>query len=67
MTMRSYRYFICPAGHQGTEKTSENDQPYSTPWESITTQGLVNAGEDSMGYKAYVCEVCKKPMVPCSA
>lgn len=62
MTMRSYRYFVCPEGHQGTEKTSENDQPYSAPWESVTTEGLVSAGEDSMGYKAYVCQVCSQPM-----
>ena len=44
MTMRTYRYFSCPNGHKGTEKTSENDQPYSTAWESVTTEGMREAG-----------------------
>lgn len=29
MTMRTYEYFACPSGHQGDEKTTENDQQYS--------------------------------------
>ena len=33
MTMRTVRYFACPKGHQGVEKTSENDQPSaSSTW-----------------------------------
>ncbi len=35
MTMRTYKLFACPDGHQGEEKTTENDQPYSKCWESI--------------------------------
>ncbi len=31
MTMRTYDYFVCPNGHRGEEKTTENDQPY---WEA---------------------------------
>ncbi len=36
MTMRTYEYFVCPNGHQGEEKTSENDQPYSKSWERVS-------------------------------
>ncbi len=39
MTMRTYRYFKCENEHQGEEKTSENDQPYSKPWETVDTKG----------------------------
>jgi hypothetical protein len=62
MTMRTYRHFTCPNGHQGVEKTSENDQPYSTSWESVDTTGMIERGKDVRGYAAYVCEVCKQPM-----
>ncbi len=62
MTMRTYRYFTCSNGHKGTEKTSENDQPYSAAWESVTTEGMVDAGEDARGYAAYTCATCRKPM-----
>jgi hypothetical protein len=62
MTMRTYRHFVCQNGHKGTEKTSENDQPYSTNWESVTTTGLCDAGTDSLGYAAYTCAVCGAPM-----
>ena len=62
MTMRTYRYFVCANGHQGVEKKSENDQPYSTSWESIDTTGMREDGKDSRGYPVYVCEVCAQLM-----
>jgi hypothetical protein len=62
MTMRTYRHFICTQGHRGVEKTSENDQPYSTMWESVEVTGMRESGEDSLGYKAYVCAECGQPM-----
>jgi hypothetical protein len=62
MTMRTYRYFICPNGHRGEEKTSENDQPYSASWESVTATGMKELGSDSQGYAAYVCSTCGQPM-----
>lgn len=62
MTMRTYRYFICPNGHKGVEKTSENDQPYSTMWESVTVTGMRERGKDSRDYNAYVCTECGQPM-----
>jgi len=49
MTTRTYLYFICPNGHRGVEKTSENDQPYSTMWESVTVTGMRERGKDSRG------------------
>lgn len=62
MTMRTYRHFMCLNGHEGTEKTSENDQPYSSAWESVTTEGLIEAGRDDKGYAAYICKVCRGQM-----
>lgn len=53
MTMRTYQYFACPNGHQGEEKTSENDQPYSKSWETVSLNGMkdgLNGG--------YLCIVC---------
>ena len=62
MTMRTYRHFQCVNGHKGEEKTSENDQPYSKPWESITVKGMRETGTDAQGYPAYVCAECGQPM-----
>jgi len=64
MTMRTTRQFTCMNGHLGTETTSENDQPYSKPWESVDTSGMREQGTDRLGYAAYVCAICGKPMVP---
>ncbi len=63
MTLRTYRYFVCPNGHTGQERTSENDQPYSSPWESIRTEGLTEVGKDVRGYAAYECSACGEPML----
>jgi hypothetical protein len=63
MTMRTYRHFSCANGHEGIEKTSENDQPYSTPWESVTTTGLTSSKKDQLGYNGYSCVVCGLEMV----
>lgn len=62
MTMRSFRHFVCPNGHEGTETTRENDQPYSSAWESVTTEGLVDAGKDDRGYATYICKACSLDM-----
>jgi hypothetical protein len=62
MTMRTYPHFACSNGHKGQEMRSENDQPYSTPWESITLTGMKEAGKDSKGYAAYVYQTCGQPM-----
>ena len=63
MTMRTYRHFVCQNGHNGVEKTSENDQPYSTMCESVTVTGMRERGKDSHGYNAYVCTECEQPMM----
>lgn len=62
MTLRIHRYFVCPNGHNGDEQTSENDQPYSSPWESIRTEGLSEVGTDVRGYATYECATCGEPM-----
>lgn len=64
MTMRTYRYFECSNGHKGNERTSENDQPFSDSWESITLTGLEKAGLDEDGDEIYICAQCKLPMMP---
>jgi hypothetical protein len=63
MTMRTYRHFVCQNGHAGEEVTSENDQPYSSPWASTRTSGIVETGKDNLGYAAYKCQTCGEPMV----
>ena len=62
MTMRTYRYFRCPNGHEGVEKTTENDQPYSTSWESVALTGLTDLGKNNNGYDMYLCTICGSEM-----
>jgi hypothetical protein len=40
MTMRTRYKLVCKCGHEGHVKLSENDQPYSTSWESYTLEGF---------------------------
>lgn len=63
MTMRTYRYFSCENGHQGIEKTSENDQPYSQSWESVRIQGMILNNTDDRGFPNYHCMECRQSMV----
>lgn len=60
MTLRTYVHYSCPQGHRGEEKTSENDQPYSDNWETVTIKGMiekpVETGVD------YFCEICGERM-----
>lgn len=60
MTLRTYAYFICPNGHQGTEKTSENDQPYSDHYIRTTYTNLTKATKE--GKCSYLCGECGKAM-----
>lgn len=62
MTMRTYRYFQCANGHQGVEKTSENDSPFSEGWEHVDLQGLIENGQDARQYPTYRCGQCGKSM-----
>lgn len=62
MAMRTYRYFTCPNGHDGSEITKENDQPYSTMWETVSLQGMKENAKDTRGYATYTCEKCREPM-----
>lgn len=53
MSMRTYEYFACPNAHQGEEKITENDQPYSKSWEQISTKGMKDGPE-----RTYICTIC---------
>lgn len=64
MTMRTYRYFACPNGHRGEEKTSENDQPYSKHWEHVTLTGMREATPVNGEPERFVCEQCGADMAP---
>lgn len=44
MAMHTRYGVTCPCGHTGAVKMSENDQPYSSCWESYSLEGL--NGED---------------------
>jgi len=40
MTMRTYHLVVCNCGHEGKIKLSENDQPYSSFWQSYSLHDL---------------------------
>lgn len=40
MTMRTSYGLICPCGHRGAVRMSENDAPYSACWESYSLEGF---------------------------
>jgi hypothetical protein len=56
MTMRTYFHYVCANGHKGVQKISENDQPYSTPWEQRELTGMRE------GDHGLTCEACGLPM-----
>lgn len=62
MTMRTYGYFICINGHEGIEKTSENDQPFSSNWESVTLTGMAVDSSNMDGPTKYKCTTCGSRM-----
>lgn len=68
MTMRTYRHFVCPNGHRGEEKTSENDQPYSKHWEQVTLTGMRAAASIHNGEgERFVCLQCGADMFPAAS
>ncbi len=50
MTMRTEYLVVCPCGHTGKIKMSENDQPYSKPWERYSLENLIGSGYSTDGY-----------------
>lgn len=40
MTTRSERPIVCACGHEGAVCLAENDQPYSSLWESYSLSGF---------------------------
>ena len=63
MTMRTYRHFHCSNGHLGIEKTSENDQPYSSSWENVSLIGMSNLDKNKDEYNKYLCLICGAKMM----
>lgn len=48
MTMRTKHPVKCSCGHIGIIKMSENDQPFSKPWESYSLEDLKGNSECSV-------------------
>jgi len=63
MTMRTFQYFVCPDGHKGEKKITENDQPYSEMWESVSMIGVKQGAKDVNGHITYLCTTCGLEMV----
>jgi hypothetical protein len=51
VTMRSQEAIICECGHRGYIKCAENDQPYSSLWESYSLEGFKGGGITVTNYK----------------
>jgi len=44
MTMRTFTKLQCPCSHKGEIVESENDQPYSKEWSSVSLRDLDSKG-----------------------
>ena len=51
MTMRTRTRIVCECGHEGFLKCSENDQPYSSLWESYSLEGFSGGSLTITNYK----------------
>jgi len=49
MTMRTRDRIVCDCGHQGSLCCAENDQPYSSLWESYSLEGFACSPSDECG------------------
>jgi len=59
MTMRTRTNYACECGAIGHSVLSENDQPYSKPWEQETFYGGIDdAGRDEAGRRQFRCAAC---------
>ena len=68
--MRTRDPLICECGHEGYLKCSENDQPYSSLWESYSLEGFSGNGftitnhkdmpKDLLAALAPTCPQCGK-------
>ena len=66
MTMRTEYAVVCPCGHSGKIRMSENDQPYSKPWERYALEGLNGSGYSKDGFADWD-EVFENMKPSCSA
>lgn len=57
------RYFHCDSGHVGIERPTEECLQQCMPWDSVSTEGLVEEGKDAQGYVRYTCKTCEMPML----
>ncbi len=74
MTMRTSYGLICPCGHRGAVRMSENDAPYSACWESYSLEGFDGDTFHKEGAAAGwpevfvhlrpVCPSCKRLLTP---
>lgn len=39
--LRTRDKLVCECGHEGTMVTTENDQPFSSPWETYKLEGFI--------------------------
>lgn len=73
MTMRTSYPLICSCGHMGAIKMSENDQPYSKPWESYSLENMSGGSFRIEGAADWpevfeamkpICPQCEKALTP---
>lgn len=65
MTLRTKYPITCSCGHKGAIKMSENDQPYSKPYESYSLENLNGNGFNVAGSVKLDQVFCKmKPTCP---
>lgn len=68
MTTRSKDRIVCECGHEGFLRLSENDQPFSSLWESYSLEGFSGRSltitnykdmpDDLLGYMQPMCPQC---------
>ena len=74
MTTRTSHSVICSCGHVGAICKTENDQPYSKPWEKYTlenlnggsfyVEGFVDSWEKIFQELKPACSKCGKALSP---
>jgi len=70
--MRTKQSLICSCGHEGTLNMSENDQPFSKPYENYSLGNLNSEGESTYYVEGYallpsVLEVLKPTCPQCGS
>ena len=50
MTTHHHEQVVCDCGHEGVIHWSENDQPFSNPWERYSISGFEGEGFEISGF-----------------